>query len=204
VDTKNFTSEEKLSDSPKQQAPTRFELLLKRIASGSDEAVWELLETYSSNILRVARRRLPQELRGKVDSIDIVQSVWKSFIRRGVPLEKVNTAEQLIAYLGGMAKFKVFETHRHYSEAQGFDVRREVPLSTNGHALAADRRDRPSEIASARENWARAVDKLGEMGRSVVQLKLEGHTLDEIADRVGASKRTVQRLLASVLQSLTT
>jgi DNA-binding CsgD family transcriptional regulator len=42
------------------------------------------------------------------------------------------------------------------------------------------------------------------MGRNVVQLKLEGHTLDEIADRVGASKRTVQRLLASVLQSLTT
>jgi len=36
----------------------------------------------------------------------------------------------------------------------------------------------------------------------VVQLKLQGLTLDEIAEQLNLSKRTIQRTLDSVLQSL--
>jgi len=198
----------------RQKPPaTSFEGLLQRIADGSDAAVWELLDRYSKNILRVVRRRLPAEIRHKVDSVDIVQSVWKSIFRGGCRLEQAASAEEVVAYLAGMAKLKVFETHRRFTRCEAFNVRREVPLNsderqhgptpTRESDRQIDHRDHaPSAIVRARDNWERAMEKSGERGQQVVQLKLQGLTLDEIAEQLNLSKRTVQRTLDSVLQSL--
>jgi RNA polymerase sigma-70 factor (ECF subfamily) len=195
-----------------------FEDLVLRIADGSETAVWELLDRYSTNILRLVRRHLPAEIRPKVDSVDIVQSVWKSLLRKGIPVEQLRTAEDFVAYLAGTAKLKVFEAHRHYTRCQSANVRREVHLDfipadepqrkrfplTFSHDPRADKRSStPSAIVCARENWERAIDRAGERGQQVVQLKLQGHTLDEIAERLSLSKSTVRRVLDSLLQSLT-
>jgi len=205
-----------VEDREKSPSVAGFEEIVGRIAGGSDSAVWELLDRYSKNILRMVRRRLPSEIRHKVDSIDIVQSVWKSLLRKGSHLNHAGTAEDFVAYLAGMAKLKVFETHRHFTQCEAFNVRREVPLNPptalgDGGCfdVDSDRRvdrkcDAPSAVVRARENWEQAVEKAGARGQQVVQLKLQGLTLDEIAVRLKLSKSTVRRILDSVLHSLTT
>lgn len=201
------------SSSRQPPANAGFEDLLTRIAEGSDVAVWELLDRYSKNILRVVRRNLPADIRSKVDPADIVQSVWKSLLRKGKALEAVVTADQFIAYLAGMARLKVFETHRHFTAFQAFDVRREVniespPTGENWEARAlpplVDRTcQAPSSIVQVRDNWERALKKSGDRGQQIVQLRLQGLTHDEIADQLNLSKSTVRRVLQSLFDSLT-
>jgi RNA polymerase sigma factor (sigma-70 family) len=189
-------------EEPTKQGASSLESVLKRIAAGSDEAVWELLDRYHSNILRLVRRRLPKEIRAKVDSVDIVQSVWKSIFRGGQQLRETATAEDVFAYLAGMARLKILEAHRRFTRYPGYDVRREVPFTRSATEQAVHTNNFPSAIVRARENWERAMSQSGELGHKAIQLKLQGLTLDEMAEQLQVSKSTVQRLLRSVLQSL--
>ncbi len=190
-----------------------FEVLIRRIAEGSEDAVWELLDRYSANILRVVRRHLPNELRPKIDSVDIVQSVWKSLLRKGDGFDHIASAEQFIAYIAQVARYKVFETHRHFTQYAQFDVRREEPLHSSSQAEGTSgenndfidhRSDDPGEVSLAKENWALAMDKVGERGQRIVQLRLQGMTYAEIAEEAGLSVISVRRILSSVLTALTT
>jgi RNA polymerase sigma factor (sigma-70 family) len=194
-------------------APTNdrstFKELVELAADGSDEAVWTLLDRYSKNILRVVRRHLPAEIRSKVDSTDIVQSVWKSLLRNEARFDSDCSPEQLIAYLAGMARLKVYETHRHFTTMKG-DVHREQSLSSHAEDPARtvevndNRTPRPDVIASARENWTRAIDITGERGRKIVDMRLRGLTLLEISTEMNVSLSTVRRVLDALLQSLST
>lgn len=190
-----------------------FEVLIRRISEGSEDAVWEVLERYSTNILRVVRRHLPNELRPKIDSIDIVQSVWKSLLRKGDGFDHISSAEHFVGYIAACARNKVLETHRNYTQHACADIRREVPLTSdqrdNDGALTRvrdlpDRRaDNPGDNATAREKWELAVQRAGERGQRVVQLRLQGMTLDEIAEETGMTKITVRRDLDAILSCLT-
>jgi RNA polymerase sigma factor (sigma-70 family) len=158
----------------------------------------------------MVRRRLPAEIRHRVDSIDIVQSVWKSFLRDEVRIANAITVEDLVPYLTGMAKLKIAEKHRRLTQTQRADIRKEASRVANDeHAVSdvsayADRKQAmPGDIAVAKDNWERTMEKVGERGQQVLQLRLQGFTLDEISERTEIGKRTVQRILASALQSLT-
>jgi RNA polymerase sigma factor (sigma-70 family) len=200
------------NDGPPEKS-SGFEVLIRRIGEGSDEAVWELLNRYSANILRVVRRHLPAELRPKVDSVDIVQSVWKSLLRKGEGFDHIASAEQFIGYIARVAQYKVFETHRHFTKYAQFDIRREVPLPSPqdpgeevgkapGDCIDPKYQD-PGDALQARESWSLAMEKVGSRGQRVVQLRLQGMTYQEIAEETGLSAITVRRTLASVLTSLT-
>lgn len=194
--------------------PSSFEELIRQASQGSEEAVWLLLERYSKNILRVVRRHLPTEIRSKVDSTDIVQSVWKSLIRTGANLDSSATPEQFIAYLAGIARFKVYETHRHYTTMKAYDVKRERSFnsltsprdgaSTRQQDLdPQDRRaQEPLDIVSTREMWRRAIELSGDRGRRIVELRLQGLTLAEVADRLQISLSTVRRSLDELFTSV--
>jgi RNA polymerase sigma factor (sigma-70 family) len=188
-----------------------FNALMRRVAGGSEQAVWELLDRYSKNILRAVRRHMPAEIRSKVDSVDIVQSVWKSVLKKGSGLNELNTPAQLFAYVASMARLKVFETHRHFTKQARRNVRREIDLGETDpanpdHGLAAEhidrRADRPSTIVQAQENWQLAMKRLGPRAELVVTMRMQGSTLDEIVNHTGLSKSSVRRLLLSMLKSL--
>ena len=58
---------------------SEFRKVIERVCAGSDEATWELIDTYGPHIQRVIRRKLNQKMRSKFDSLDFVQMVWASF-----------------------------------------------------------------------------------------------------------------------------
>jgi RNA polymerase sigma factor (sigma-70 family) len=199
---------------PSPNEPSGFEALIAQIAGGSDAAVWELLDRYSSNILRVVRRQLPAAVRSKVDSADVVQSVWKSMLRNPSRLKDIGDAKSLIAYLAGTAQNKVNEIYRRFTAIQAYSVHREFalplkPTDEGGqHLWENAHRDRgantASSIASARETWNLAVQKEGKLGRQIVRLRLQGLTHRQIAEKLNIGESSVRRVFHSMLQSLTT
>jgi RNA polymerase sigma factor (sigma-70 family) len=186
--------------------------LMHRIGGGSDEAVWELLDRYSTNILRVVRRYLPQELRTKVDSVDIVQSVWKSMLSKGAAFDHIKSAEDFVGYIAGVARNKVLETHRKFQKNTKRDIHREQPIARPSSAKTDDpdfqiccvdpRSADPPSIAHARDNWNRALKKGGPNAEQVIRLRLEGMSMVEIAEDLGKSEYHVRQTLASLLKSL--
>lgn len=206
------TNEKCSADQSRSLSDDGFEALLARIAKGSDAAMWELLDRYSRNILRAVRRRLAPNIRSKIDPEDIVQSVWKSFLRKRSQFELFTTSEGFIAYLVKMAQLKVFETHRHFKR-EAYDVHREetiegplVDLRREPHIQSplVDRKGgAPSSLVRARDNWERALAKEGDLAQQVIQMRLQRLTQDQIAAQLKISKSSVRRILQSLLTSLT-
>jgi RNA polymerase sigma factor (sigma-70 family) len=185
-----------------------------RICEGSESAVWQLIEKYSSNIVRAVRRRMPDDLRRKVDSTDIAQSVWKSLLRKDHGLDAIATSEQFVALISEMARRKTVENERFHKRTQARDMNREVQLhskssddvAVGGRAASCGLPDRsiptPSSMAELQESWERCLDASGERARAIVQLRLQQVPDEQIAARLQISVSTVRRIVHNMVESL--
>jgi len=180
-----------------------FRSLMRQVGEGSESAAWTLVETYGPYILRTIRRMLHVDIRSKFDSTDFVQAVWASFFSGRGDLRRLETPEQLVAYLTTMARNKLVSEVRRRTISQKYNVRRERPLVESGgpgspRALARD--PTPSEVAVAREQWERMLHNQPPHYRSIIRLRLCGETYDDIAEQLQLSGRTVQRVLKKLLR----
>jgi RNA polymerase sigma factor (sigma-70 family) len=194
---------------------TKLEQLLRALADGSEEAAWEIVETYSPNILRAVRRSMPVSIRPKLDSVDIVQSVWASLLVDNEEMRAFRTPEKFVAYLVGTARQKVLETYRHYTRNARRNLYRERPLNTARPEddTATDEPEREpallvgpdptaSAVASVRETWEGILKQCDEREQRVVQLRLSGRTNAEIAEELNMHVRTVRRILQRLTEML--
>lgn len=177
---------------------TEFQELFARIKQGSEEALQEFLERFGRQLYREVRRRLNRRLRTKFDSEDFVQDVMKSFWSARVDLE-FECPEQLITYLLSMARNKVVSEGRRrlqsdkrsiLRECASFDERRDVP--PEGSRLTA------SEVAIVHEEWSELTNTLPDYYSKILQLRLDGKTIEEIAQETGKHERTVRRVLQRI------
>ena len=60
---------------------TPLDALLTKLCSGDDEAASQVFKQYEPYLRKVVRRLLPERLRSKFDSVDIVQSVWTDVLQ---------------------------------------------------------------------------------------------------------------------------
>lgn len=180
------------------QDPQEFRLLMQRVQEGCPEASQQLFERYQQHVLRVVRRRLHQKLRSKFDSGDFVQAVWASFFSLDLGRHHFDSPEALVGFLGSLARNKVIEEVRHRLHTLKHDVTREQPLyDSSGHPTGevAARQPTPSEIAVAREQWARLLEEQPEQHQRILVLLRQGHSPSEVAQQLGLSIKTVRRLI---------
>ncbi|QEH33351.1 RNA polymerase sigma factor [Aquisphaera giovannonii] len=170
--------------------------LLDRIRRGDEDAACELMRRYESKIRMVIRRRLPRVLRTRLDSLDLLQSVWGSFfrhIRDGD--DDIEGEQNLVTLLAWAARNKVVDQQRHAMTLK-HDVRRERSVD---RAVIDDRafevNESPSRAAEAKEAYERLMAGLPEGRRAVLEMKVAGYSCREVAERLGLSERTVQRIV---------
>jgi RNA polymerase sigma-70 factor (ECF subfamily) len=167
------------------------------------EAFGRLLEQQGGHLLRLARCRLPQAARARLDPADIVQETllrahrcWDQF--RGDPANE----PQLCGWLRTILTNVLAEALRRIGGRPG-----EVEESSRilEKFLAVDH-STPSQRAARAEQLARlatALVELPEDQRQAVQLHhLEGHALAEVGRRMGRSKEAVAGLLFRGLRRL--
>jgi RNA polymerase sigma factor (sigma-70 family) len=192
--------------------PTEFERLMAELALGSEDAAWQLAETYTPHILRAVRASLPSVMRTKLDSQDFAQSVWASLLLKRTYLSRMKTPQQLIGLLVAAARYKVVDAYLHFG-TQARDVRREQPLSAvrqgDSRATVAERgltvRDpSPSQTASLRERWSILISQCSARDRQIVVLRIKGNTYQEISNRLGISSATVRRVVDRIIRQLST
>jgi RNA polymerase sigma-70 factor, ECF subfamily len=166
--------------------------LLQLYRQGKQEAALELYQRYSERLRALAHAQLSTELAGRVDVDDIVQSVFGSFFR-GVngSLYDVPMGEELWKLLLVIALHKIRDRGTYY-RADKRDVRR--TLSTD-ETIEATRSDDSAAKAFLQMVVEEALSQLSPNHRQMVELRMEGFSVEEIAQKTARAKRTVERLL---------
>jgi RNA polymerase sigma factor (sigma-70 family) len=179
-------------------------VLLERFRNGDDRAAEALFSRYFERLTLLARSRLSPRLARRADPEDIVMSVYRSFfvgarsgrfaLRRGGDLWRL---------LAAITKHKLLRHARHQT-ADRRSVNIEVPLDQSDVGRRLSRHDEPTPedaVALADElEWA--LSRLNVFGRRVLELRLQGAQISEIAQDTGRSERTVRRSLAQIRELL--
>jgi RNA polymerase sigma-70 factor (ECF subfamily) len=178
-----------------------FAELLDGLRRGDEGAAQELFRRYAGRLIGLARSRLSDQLRGKVDPEDVMQSVFKSFFRRQAAAEyELDSWDSLWSLLTVITLRKCGYRTRHFRAARR-DVRREQTVDAADAAAdwqALAREPSPDEAAALTETVEQLLRGLDERERAIVELALQGLKAPEISPQVGVAERSVYRVLERV------
>ena len=173
------------------------ELLGLYFRSRDEAAAEELFRRYSDRLTALARSRLSQSLSARVDAEDIVQSAYRSFFLL------VSTGEVLLTQSGDLWRLlvrialrKVYRSaRRHRADCRSVD--REDHRPDEMEAIAHSRAPTADQAAALLDELHIMLAPLGAVQRRIVEMRLQGHEVENIAAEVGRSPRTVRRTLAA-------
>ena len=177
--------------------------LLARWQSGDQQAADELFRRYADRLIALAGSRLFAGLRHRIDPEDVVQSAYRSFfvgaragryeLERGGDLWRllvaitVHKLQDQIKYHTAASRNVNLE-RRLVNEDGLFGIRAQVLVQE------------PSPIAAIVliDEVQQLMRDLPVIYRRILELRLQGYTMQEIADQTNRSVPTVFRLLEKV------
>jgi RNA polymerase sigma-70 factor (ECF subfamily) len=175
--------------------------LLRRFQAGSDQAATDLYLRYARRIQRLAESSCRGDLGRRLDAEDVVQSVFSSFFRRARDGDyEAPDGQELWGLLLVMALNKI-RARGNFHRAACRDVRATQPGDCLEDTVADTRHD-DLAMASLRLSVEEALEAQPETNRRIARLRIDGFEVDEIAARVGRSRRTVERVLQELRRQL--
>ena len=188
--------------------PLSTQILVEQAQVGDRDALNQLCNRYLQRVFAAVRIRLGANLRRKVESCDIVQSVMMEAVR-GIHRFEFRTEGAFVNYLNKLVENRIRDKADHWA-AQKRNPEREVSVEGARSQDAAIPLDipegsgalTPSRVLSLKEDLARletAMDRLAEKSTEyrdlVVAVKIEGRTYREIAEETGTSEDAVRMRL---------
>lgn len=176
--------------------------IFDRFRSGDEDAARQVVDRYLTRLVALARSRLSEKLARKVDPDDIVQSALRSFFVRARDGQyAIERAGDLWALLAAITKHKLLKKARHYGQ-QKRDAGVEQPIiGADNNAAFAGQPPEAEAIALADEVEA-MMRELDPLQREMLELRLQGKPIPEVAAAVQRSERTVRRFLGSFRDQL--
>lgn len=169
--------------------------LLRRFQTGDQDAATAIYVRYARRLQTLAARQTGDDLSPRFDAEDVVQSVFRSFFRRAsAGYYEVPEGEELWRLLLVLSLHKVRDLSLHH-RAKKRDVSRTWSVDASGSSAGQVAADDQLAYDSLCLVIAGLVSDLPESNRRIVDLRINGHEIDEIAKRSGRSKRTVERTL---------
>jgi DNA-directed RNA polymerase specialized sigma24 family protein len=182
----------------------------RELEGGSDAAASELWRRYFRRLVGLARKQMGAAERRTADEEDVALSVFRCLFdgaARGQFANLVNR-DELWRLLVRMTRHKVID-HARFTKQQkrgGGRVRGDEALASPRDGHRGSRWDRlpydfvtPDLLAILAEQHERLMSLLEAEGlRDIALWKLEGHTNQEIAQRIGLTCRSVERKLQRI------
>lgn len=180
-------------------------LLLERYQAGDERAAEVIFHRYLERLVQLAGKQLSEKLRRRVAPEDIVQSVFRSFFGKAqegrFTLERAGDLWRLLASITKHKLLKQAEHHRQQKRA----ISRE-------EALAHDAETNPAEMFAVEptdleglalaDEVEKIMEELDPLQRTMLESRLQGQAIPEIAETVERSERTVRRFLGGMRDRL--
>jgi DNA-directed RNA polymerase specialized sigma24 family protein len=177
-----------------------------RLEGGDPAAAQALWEGYFRRLVGLARKRLQAARRREADEEDVALSAFDSFCRgaaqgRFPRLGDRDDLWQLLVVLTSRKALDLLDRQRRLKRGGG-RVSGESALldpgdpGNGGIERVVGSEPTPEFAAQVAEECQRLLDRLGDDElRDIAVWKMEGHTNEEIAERLGCALATVERRL---------
>jgi RNA polymerase sigma-70 factor (ECF subfamily) len=193
-------------------APSDAESLLPLARAGSGRALGQLLEQHRNYLRLLARLQIGRYLQSKVDADDLVQDAFLE-AHRNFGLFRGQSAAEFLAWLRQILAATLANLVRRYVGTKGRDVRLERDIAAGMDQSSrildgglVDSQSSPSQRAARSEQAVLLADTLAglpEDYREVIMLRqLQGLPFAEVAQHMGRSEDSVQKLWVRALASL--
>ncbi len=181
--------------------------LIEKWRHGDREAAGELLRRYADRLIALANSRLSAKLAQGIDAEDIVQSAYRSFLadtRAGQ--YSLQPGGDLWQLLVTVTLHKLYDKAK-WSQAQKRAADRELHFGCEDSLLGIiphvlKHEPSPMEAAALADEKEHLLRGLDPVDRQIVELRLQGFTLKEIASQLDCSVRTVERTFERIRQQL--
>lgn len=176
--------------------------LLRRFRSGEEDAATRLYVRYARRLEALARSQSGAALAARLDPEDVVQSVFRTFFRRvSAGQYEIPEGEELWKLFLVIALNKIRALGAYHRAAK-----RDAAVTRS----AGDADDTLHGTASEDEAPLRLLQmvieelltELPESHRRMIELRIAGHDINEIAANTGRAKRSVERVLQQFRERL--
>jgi RNA polymerase sigma-70 factor (ECF subfamily) len=174
--------------------------LLEKLCAGDAESAEKVFRAYEPYLRGVVRRQLSPDLRAKFDSTDVVQSVWADLLQGFRDSGwKFPQRKHLRAFLVTATRHRLLDRARHHRIA----LRHEEPAAGPSQKLSIPSpQPRPSQVMEADELWQRILALCPPDHHEIVQLKRQGLSVAEIAQRTNWHEDSIHRILRNLAARL--
>jgi RNA polymerase sigma factor (sigma-70 family) len=175
--------------------------LFARLLAGSADAAAEVVARRGRLVEHVVRRHLPRWAHRVIDVEDMVQEVWLGFFAEKC-CRLCRERRCLPGLLCKLARDRARDARRRLL-AHKRGGGRVVPLpdcAASELLRLQEPRPGPADQATGRELWQALFDTEPGAVRSIVQMRLCGLPLDQVAEELELSLSTVKRVLVRLQQ----
>jgi len=175
-------------------------ILLERYRGGDDRAAEAIFARYFERLTALARSRLSLRLAQRTDPEDIVLSVYRSFFiaaRQG--RYSLSRGGDLWRLLASITKHKLLrQVRQQTADRRSIDGECRLTQVEEGEFVERQHPPSPEEAVALADELERVLAHLDRFGKRVLELRLQGFRLSEIADDTGRSERSVRRSLSQI------
>ena len=173
--------------------------VLRRVRQGDEQAAKELFDRYVGRLTALARRRLSPKLARRLDPEDVVQSAYRSFFHHVQDGRyQLNEAGDLWRLLAAITINKVRGQVKYHAAAKrASDAEQSYPAHDSLLGVPPEaicKSPSPVEANIIVEELEHAMAQLPEDYRGILELRLQGRSVDEIAKAADCSERKVHRV----------
>jgi RNA polymerase sigma-70 factor, ECF subfamily len=181
------------TDSPESMPSDQA--LLKKFQQGDQDAATELYTRYAVRIKRLADKQTGADLSSRVDSEQIVQSVFRTFFRRASTGQyEVASGDDLWKLFLVISLNKIRMTGR-FHRATKRDIDKTVSLQPMDESATGHSSNEAVALSILKMTIDDILSGLPEDDKQIVLLRIDGHEVQEISQMTKRSKRTVERKL---------
>ncbi len=177
--------------------------LVAHALDGNEDAVATLYGLYHQKLVGVAHRRLGHTLHGLMESVDLVQSVWRDVLQALHQFED-RGPDSFFHWLHECLIRKI-NSKRRFHRAEKRRAKRSTPLPEYD-VLPQTTERTPSQNAAMNDEVAhlmQILEKFPEAQREVLLLRMrDGLTYQEIGERIGKSMEAVKKIYHRSLDRL--
>jgi RNA polymerase sigma-70 factor (ECF subfamily) len=175
--------------------------LIERCRAGDQDAARVLFDSYVERLLPLARRRISQRLASRVDAEDIVQSVFRTFFARLKDDQfEINSQDDLFRLLVRITVHKTLRQIAHHRAAKR-NPGQEMGQSDSAHEQLLQlltSEPTPEATVSFLDQLEHFMQQMPDSDRKILELRMEGYSTDEIAQKTGSYDRKIRRVLERI------
>lgn len=177
--------------------------LLERWGNGDESAAEQMFERYSRRTWKLAENLIAQRFKSRFDGDDVVQSVFRTFLRHSRDGDyRVGPAESLWKLLSAIARNKISERVAFHAAQRRSTGREQSLLADAGDSGTAEvltaMEPRLDDALALVEEVTAVLAVFDPWAKQIFQHCLEGNSTTDIAERMGCSRWSVRRTLDAI------